>query len=133
MKQHASYGFTLIEVIIAIVVSAIAMSAILPFLGRVFQLSHEPRTSLQSGLSLQAAMEHLVAFDMANTNNPLLVQSYLHAHGGVYSGQVVAANTFIAFTNGFESTTPAALNLLKVSLRNPETLERMERLFAVPP
>lgn len=123
-------GYTLIEVIVAMVVSAIAMAAILPFLGRVFQLGHEPRTSLQAGLDLQTAMERLVAWDMAQGHDPLALQAHIGA--GTYDGQRVLENNFVAYRNGVETAT-ADRELLKVVLQSPGTQETMERLFAVPP
>ena len=68
MNHRRTSGFTLIEVIVAIVLSAIALAAILPMLDKVFLLSHEPRTTLQAGLSLQSAMEDLVVWHEAHTN-----------------------------------------------------------------
>lgn len=133
MKRSSTGGFTLIEVIVAIVLSAIAMAAILPFLGSVFQLSHEPRTTLQSALSLQAAMEQLVAWDMAHTNNPALLRAHVQAHGGTYAGQDVVMNQYVAYVGGVETFATTSTNLLKISLRSPETQESVDRLFAVPP
>lgn len=133
MKRPSTCGFTLIEVIVAIVLSAIAMAAILPFLGSVFQLSHEPRTTLQSALSLQSAMERLVAWDMAHTNNPELLRAYVSSHGGTFEGQEVVINQYVAYVNGVETFGTVSTNLLKLSLRSPETQETVERLFAVPP
>ena len=132
MKPKPPDGFTLIEIIVAIILSAVAMAAILPMLDRVFLLSHEPRTTLQAGLSLQAAMDELVAWDMAHTNNPALLHAHIPAQGGMFMGQTVAANRFIALTNGLESASPATNNLLKVTLRNPLG-ETATRLFSVPP
>ena len=132
MKKFRPTGFTLIEVIVAIILSAIAMAAILPMLDRVFLLSHEPRTTFQAGLSLQTAMDELVAWDMAHTNNPILLYGHLPAPGGTFMGQTVVANRFIALTNGIESTSPSTNNLLKVTLRNPLG-ETATRLFSVPP
>lgn len=129
-KVDGKRGFTLIEVIVAVVISAIAMAAILPFLGRVFQLSHEPRTTLQAGLSLQSAMERLVARDMEQGHDPALLSQYVGA--GSYEGQAVMENRFVTYVNGQEGATTDR-ELLKIVLRNPETGETMTRLFAVPP
>ena len=133
MKRGKTVGFTLIEVIVTMVILALAMAAILPFLDRVFLLSHEPRTTLQNGLSLQTAMEYLVSWDAAHTNNPVLLNQYVAAQVGTYMGQAVATNRFIAFTNGVENLNPANNNLLKITLRNVNTEEAVTRLFAVPP
>ncbi len=131
MKKLNPSGFTLIEVIVAIVLSAIAMAAILPMLDRVFQLSHEPRTTLQAGLDLQTAMDELVAWDMAHTNNPVLLYDHVPAAGGTFLGQTVVFNGFTAFSGGGE-VAPTTNNLLKISLRNPLG-ETVTRLFGPPP
>ncbi len=133
MKSGRQNGFTLIEVVVTIIISAIAMAAILPFLGQVFLLSHEPRTTLQAELALQSAMESLVGWDASRRNDPALLQSYVSSHGGTYSGQTVVANVFVTFTNGTESFTPSHPHILKVSLASPLTGERVTRLFGVPP
>ncbi len=131
MNHRRNSGFTLIEVIVAIVLSAIALAAILPMLDKVFLLSHEPRTTLQAGLDLQTAMEELVAWDAAHSNAPALVQAHAGAVGGTFMGQTVAFNGFTAFSGGGE-VAPATNNLLKITLRNPLG-ETVTRLFAVPP
>ena len=134
MISRRAAGFTLIEVIAAILLSAIAMAAILPMLDRVFLLSHEPRTTLQAGLSLQSAMDGLVAWDAVHTNDPVLLHGHLGAMGGLCEGQAVEENAYIVLTNGVEAAAPAAItNLLKVVLRSTNTQETVTRLFAVPP
>lgn len=132
MSRMRSSGFTLIEVIVAIVLSAISLVAILPMLDKVFLLSHEPRTTLQAGLSLQAAMDELVAWDMAHSNNPTLLYNHVPAPGGTFLGQTVVNLRFIALTNGVETIPPVTNNLLKVTLRNPLG-ETTTRLFGPPP
>ncbi len=132
MKPTRPSGFTLIEIIVAILLSAIAMAALLPMLDRVFLLSHEPRTTLQNGLDLQGAMDELVAWDWAHTNRPDLLHAYLPAAGGSFMDQIVVENRFIVLTNGLESPPAAHTNLLKVTLQNPLG-ETATRLFSVPP
>ncbi len=128
MKKDCPAGFTLIEVVVAIVLSAIALAAILPMLDRVFQLSHEPRTTLQDGLSLQAAMDELVFLHEAHTNN----LAWLYGHvGAEFQGQAVVDKYYLAFANGVE-TAAATNNLLKIVLRNAQG-ETATRLFTVPP
>ena len=133
MKKLNPSGFTLIEVIVAIVLSAIAMAAVLPMLDRVFQLSHEPRTTLQDGLDLQSAMDELVVWDAAHSNAPALLQEHVGDVGGSFQGMDVVNNGFVAFpgTGGAESSATDSL-LLKVTLRNPLG-ETATRLFGPPP
>lgn len=139
MKPSRTAGFTLIEVIVAIVLSAIALTAILPMLGRVFQLSHEPRTTLQAGLSLQAAMDGLVTLHEAHTND--LTWLRLHAKDNLPPGVgLVATKTYhVEFTNGVDRVgrekPPYAVsttNLYKITLTNALG-EYAVRLFTVPP
>ena len=133
MKNDRPAGFTLIEVIVAIVLSAIAMVAILPMLDRVFQLSHEPRTTLQDGLSLQTAMDELVAWDAAHSNVPALLQGHVPAAGGTFMDMTVVNNGYVTFpaAGGAEIATADPL-LLKITLRNPLG-ETATRLFGTPP
>ena len=133
MNRRVPSGFTLIEVIVAIVLSAIAMAAILPMLDRVFQLSHEPRTTLQDGLDLQSAMDGLVVWDAAHSNAPALLQEHIGAVGGLFQDMVVVNNGFVTFpgTGGNESAAANQL-LLKVTLQN-SLGETATRLFGPPP
>jgi prepilin-type N-terminal cleavage/methylation domain-containing protein len=142
MKNVRPSGFTLIEVIVAIVLSAIAMAAILPMLDRVFLLSHEPRTTLQAGLDLQTAMDGLVTLHDANDNNVGWLKTNLLANRIVLPAgiSVVASNTynvdFVLIADGRWREKPSgsvtSTNLLKVTLRN-SLGERATRLFTVPP
>ena len=133
MTRRVPSGFTLIEVIVAIVLSAIAMAAILPMLDRVFLLSHEPRTTLQDGLDLQSAMDELVVWDAAHSNAPALLQEHVGDVGGSFQGMAVVNNGYVAFADagGAENAT-ADRYLLKVTLRNPLG-ETATRLFGPPP
>lgn len=137
MKNARPAGFTLIEVIVAIILSAIAMTAILPMLDRVFQLSHEPRTTLQAGLSLQAAMDGLVTLHEAHSNDLRWLKANAKDH--LPPGIGVAMNYNVEFTNGVNGIgrekPPYAVtttNLLKITLTNALG-ERATRLFTVPP
>ena len=133
MTRRVPSGFTLIEVIVAIVLSAIAMAAILPMLDRVFLMSHEPRTTLQDGLDLQTAMDELVVWDAAHSNAPALLQEHAGAVGDSFEGMAVVNNGYVDFPDdgGVESATATPL-LLKVTLRNPLG-ETVTRLFGPPP
>ena len=129
MNATRPTGFTLIEVIVAILLSAIAMTAILPMLDRVFQLSHEPRTTLQDGLNLQAALDELVVQHEAHGHD--LAWLYEHV-GSEYGGQTVRDKYYVAFTAAGAETAPTTNNLLKITLRNAQG-ETVTRLFTVAP
>lgn len=124
MKKNRACGFTLIEVVVAIVISALAMAAILPFLGDVFLLAHEPRLQLRDGLSLQTAMEELIAF---HTNGLPVLRAEVGSEGTMYKNRfLVINNHYTAFAAGVE-TAPSTNNLLKITLQNNlgETLTRL--------
>ena len=134
MNGRRPAGFTLIEVVAAIVLSAIAMAAILPFLSNVFLKSHEPRTQLDEGLALQTAMENLVVWHhAANTNRNDLnkletLREYVRTNLPV--GIVARETNYVDFAGSAEtaSTNPV---LLKVTLANSFN-EAVTRLFARP-
>jgi len=126
MKARRSRGFTLIEVLVAIVLSAIAMAAILPMLDQVFLRSHEPRTQLDEGIALQTAMENLVVW---HTNGLESLRLHIGAEGGSYLGVYpVQDNHYVEFSGGTEAAAGTATNLLKVTLRN-SLGEASTRLF----
>ena len=133
MNGRRPAGFTLIEVVAAIVLSAIAMAAILPFLSSVFLRSYEPRTQMDEGLALQTAMENLVVWHSANagvagTNSLELLRRYVATN--LPAGIVARETNYVDFAGGAEtaSTNPA---LLKVALANGFN-EAVTRLFARP-
>jgi len=128
MKRSFKTGFTLVEVIVAIVISALAMAALLPFLGDVFLLAHEPRVQLRDALSLQSVMEDLVAF---HTNGLDVLRVEIGNEGTHYRGTFrVVDNHYTAFNNTVEIP-PATNNLLKVTLENGLG-ETVTRLFTEP-
>ncbi len=137
MSSRRPAGFTLIEVVAAIVLSAIAMAAILPFLSNVFLKSHEPRTQLDEGLALQTAMENLVVWHSFNTNAPPginsldLLRQYIATN---LPSDIVALETnYVDFAGGTE-TTSTNKDLLKVTLLidRDDVIERVTRLFTRP-
>ncbi len=137
MTNSRKAGFTLIEVIVAIILSAIAMAAILPMLDRVFQLSHEPRTTLQDGLSLQAAMDGLVVMHESHACDLAWLRN--HVQDNLPPGVGMKQTYMVEFvTNGagmWVEKPPQYVtitNLLKITLTN-SLGERVSRLFTVPP
>lgn len=128
MTRELKSGFTMIEVIVAIVISALAMAAILPFLGDVFLFAHEPRLQLRDASELQATLEDLIAF---HTNGLEQLRLEIGTEGQLYRGRFrVVDNHYTAFAGGMEAP-PATNNLLKVTLQN-SLGESLTRLFTVP-
>ncbi len=129
-KWQQRDGFTLIELIAIIVLAALALVAILPFMGETFLRSHEPRTQLVHALDLQSAMEDLVA---AYTNELSSLHHFVGPVGGTVAGRfVVIENAFVEFTYpGLSETGSADEHLLKITIGN-EVGDRVTRLFSVP-
>lgn len=129
-RTSSRTGFTLIEVVATLVLTALAFLALLPFLDQVFLRSHEPRVQLQQAMNLQSAMENLVA---THTNTLANLRTRVGSVGdAVGDGVTVAENEYITFTGGLEGGSPSSNNLLKVTLRN--TLgEEVTRLFTERP
>jgi prepilin-type N-terminal cleavage/methylation domain-containing protein len=125
---HARDGFTLIEVVVTIIIGAIALVAILPFLGQVFLRSYEPRADLRDAMDLQAAMEMLVA---VHTNDLETLYQHVGPEGSAYEGRfTVVERRFVDFPGNVESVTTNRY-LLKITLEN-DLGEQVSRLFAVP-
>jgi prepilin-type N-terminal cleavage/methylation domain-containing protein len=130
MKMHRPSGFTLIEVIVAIVLSAIAMAAILPLLGNVFLMAHEPREQLHEAFALQSAMDELVVWHRENIHSADLGPFVAHVDDHFPRNGVTAQRGYIEFIGEAESAT-SATNLFKVTLQN-SLGETLVRLFTVP-
>ena len=135
MTRRHPAAFTLIEVVVAILFTAIAMAAILPFLDDVFYRSSEPRTQMHDALALQAAMDGLIAeYVTLRTNETLVMfQGRVGSVVANFSPSVtVVTNSFTRFNivNGLE-VAPTNTTLLKVTLQN-SLGETLTRLFAKP-
>ena len=129
ISNPARGGFTLIEVIVTIVIAAVALAAIVPFLGDVFLRSHEPRMQLNAAMDLQSAMEELVAWHTADLQS---FHQQVGHEGDLWKGRfVVVENHFVEFTAGGQETESDVPRLLKVTLQN-ELGESITRLFSVP-
>lgn len=133
MSGRRPSGFTLIEVVVAIVLSAIAMAAILPFRSNVFLRSYEPRTEMDEGLALQTAMENLVVWHHENvgvsgTNSLERLRQYVATN--LPSGIVARETNYVDFAGSAETTSTNPI-LLKVTLANNFN-EAVTRLFARP-
>lgn len=123
-------GWTLIELILTITLVAIALAAVVPFLGGAFTRSAEPRTQLLEAMDLQSGMEDIVALQAQSVTLPQL-RTLVGPEGGTWNEHlVVVENRFVGFAGGAESS-PATNSLLKVTLENGLG-ERITRLFSDP-
>ncbi len=126
-EQQSRQGFTLIEVIITLVIAAIALAAVIPFLSDVFLRSHEPRRQLVEAMDLYAAMENVVA---AHTGSLQELKTYVGPEQTLFSDRFrVLENRYVEFVDGNESSS-AQETLLKVTLQN-DLGETLTRLFAM--
>ena len=137
MSGRRPAGFTLIEVVAAIVLSAIAMAAILPFLSNVFLKSHQPRTQLDEGLALQTAMENLVVWHSFNINPPPGINSLDQLRQYIATNlppDIFAQETNYVTFVGQSETVVTNKDLLKVTLfiERDDVKEWVTRLFARP-
>lgn len=130
--NRAIKGFTLIEVILTILLSALALGAILPLIGPVFLRSHEGPALLQDALDLHTAMENLAS--QQETDTLLQIQTAVGNEGDLYQGRfAVIHNRFVTFTGHSEGGTPTTNNLLRVTLGSNVTGEELTRHFVEEP
>ena len=122
-------GFTLIELIVTIVVAALAMAAVIPFLGDVFLRSHEPGVQLHAALELQTAMENLLAGHTGSLGD---LYNQVGPEGSYLSDGVrLVEKRYVEFTGAAESEAGAETGLLKIRLEN-SLGESATRLFTEP-
>lgn len=126
MSARSPSGFTLIEVIVAIVLTAIGMAAILPLLGSVFMSSHEPLMWMNEGVALQKTMENLVVW---HTNGLESLRAHVGPETGSYSNFTVLHNRYVEFSGGNEVAAGSTNYVLKITLQNSQG-EFITRLFA---
>ncbi len=126
-----SGGFTLLEVVVAIVIIALALAAVVPLLSQVFMRSYEQPVQLRDAVDLHSAMEDLVASQ--GTNTLATLHAATGAEGSLLNGRfTVVHNRYVTFTGGAEGGSPAFNTLLKITLRNALG-EQLTRLFAEEP
>ena len=130
IAQHRA-GWTLIELILTIVLVAIALAAVVPFLGGTFTRSIEPRNQIVDALELQNGIEDIVALQSPSTTLPQ-VRTLVGPEGGTWNDHLtVVENRFVGFSGGVETASPATNSLLKITLENALG-ERITRLFSDP-
>ncbi len=127
-----SRGFTLIEVMVTIVLAALALASIVPIMRPAFMRSHDAPMLLQDALDLHSAMENLAS--RQETSTLAEIQTLVGSEGSLYRGRfAVVHNRFVAFTGHTEAGPPSTNNLLRVTLASSRTGEQLTRHFAESP
>lgn len=128
-KQPRPSGFTLIELIVTIVLAALAMAAVIPFLGDVFLRSREPGAQLHDAMEIQTVMENLIA---SHTGTLQELHERVGAEGSLIEGNIqIVENRYVTFDGAQEAGPSGENRLLKVTLRNALG-ESLTRLFTEP-
>jgi prepilin-type N-terminal cleavage/methylation domain-containing protein len=122
-------GFTLVEIIAALVLIAIAGAILTTLISRTASRMNRPRVLLQEAFALQAVMESIVAQHRELDDLGLLSHQIGDENGQAdndFGSYYVVANHRVTFDDDKE--VPSATNaLLKVSIQNSlgETLTRL--------
>ena len=120
-----SKGFTLIEIIITIVIAAIAASTMVTFMGKNITSSSVPVTWVKNQNEVNQAMENIVveykARIKAGTLNLGTFQTWVTGNQATYGPNIDSVTTtFVSFASGTEVTCSTYPNIdcrtLKVTL-----------------
>lgn len=126
-KMQDENGFSLIEVIIAIVVFGILATLFVSFLGSPLLDSSLPVGRLQKTMELQQVMENIRSDFQANKNLPALKTAI---NAGSYGSYTVVYNDYIKFVGNSEVADSTDLDLLKVQLKSTTDDFSLTLLFA---
>jgi len=125
-RPTPSPGFTLLEVIITLVVGAILMALIIPYLGTALTKSGLPLTQLRATLTVYQTMENITADYRKQQADATLDLSTLQNNIGAagsdqansYGEYHVVDNHFILFDAANQETGPGTTqDILKITLR----------------
>jgi prepilin-type N-terminal cleavage/methylation domain-containing protein len=123
-------GFTLVEIIVALVLIAIAGAILTTLISRTAIRMNRPRVQLREAFALQAVMENLVAHHK-DLDDLALLSDQIGDEGADVANQFgsyqVVDNHLVTFDGDDAEVASATNSLLKVSIRNPlgETLSRL--------
>jgi type II secretory pathway pseudopilin PulG len=135
-RQLQGAGFSLVEVIFALVLIAVAGAMLVTLVSRSSTQVNRPRETLSEALSLQSVMENIVARD-AVLGDLSVLSAEIGSEGsaannsfGVYD---VLHNRFVEFDGANQEVVAVTTtNLLKVSIRD-NLGETITRLFSEEP
>lgn len=123
-------GFTLIEVIIALVLVAIAGTLLVVFMGAALTRSADSAITLGRTYKLQRVMENIRA--ASRTNSVIQVSASVGAEGTSQNNSFgeydVIHNRTIQFVGNAEQHAPGTTNILKVTIRS-DSGERLTALL----
>jgi prepilin-type N-terminal cleavage/methylation domain-containing protein len=125
-------GFTLIEVIIAVVLVALAASILIVMVSRSAMGVHRPRVLLSKAYSLQATMENIVAFSRQIDDVDTLAEEVGvegSSPANEFGNYLVEHNRFVAYDSEGDEVPATTNRLLKISIQN-DLGETLTRLFA---
>jgi prepilin-type N-terminal cleavage/methylation domain-containing protein len=133
-------GFSLIEIIITLVVLAIAGAMLATFMGPGITRSSDPLRALQNDASLQAVMENMIAAaNPATGTKPSLESMKANIAGNAYGNATVERNCYcnIDGSNTFvcdaDQVFSAAKEFLCVTISHPtQAGSKISYLFAKP-
>ncbi len=129
-KNNRDKGFTLVEIIIAIVVAAILAAMVFSYSGTTLTQSVQPLNQAAKTMALQKVMENIFTDYNSNYKADLAgIQTKIGAEGTVCSaetpciygqGYTVVDNHFIKFVDNSEAPLAAGdpQNTLKVTVKN---------------
>jgi prepilin-type N-terminal cleavage/methylation domain-containing protein len=129
-------GFTLVEVIVTIVLGAIASVLLIQFMGGNLQRSFTPLVRLDQGYRLVEVMEKITAHhksllltdaDPLGTLNTDIQNGNVSSNTPYFGDYEATTPQFIQFTNGVEATCSAFCHILRVDLQAGE--HRLTALF----
>lgn len=129
-RQSSEQGFTLIEVIIALVVGAILVTILASALGTSVTDSSQPIFRLQKTMALHQVIENIRA-DFASINDIALIKTTIGTgqQSNGYGTYEVVENKFIKFTGNVEEDGVSGDGILKVSIRDIDTGMTLTELF----
>jgi prepilin-type N-terminal cleavage/methylation domain-containing protein len=120
-------GFTLLEVVVSIVITAALVALLVTLMGTPLAQSADPLLSLRNAYNLQKVMESLAA----RTNSLAVLKVAIGTEGSrqenTFGTYQVVNNRFITFGSGGTEAS-GGTNTLKVTIRN-DSGDRLTRLF----
>lgn len=130
-RNHLSQqGFSLIEIIIALVIFGIVATMLMTVMGTSLTSSSQPVFRLQKVMTLQQTMENIQA-DFSASNNLAALKTAVGTgqQNNPYGAYTVVANSYVKFTGHNEAAGVAADKILKVSIKDQGTGMVLTKLF----